>query len=102
MENGNQPATKQDLRELETALRAEIQGFRQEMQELRQEMQGHVSETVQNVETNLLKAFYHFAETHHQHHGQLDRDSTFLRARMQTLEARILEIEKRLNMPPAG
>ena len=79
-----------------------MEGFRQGMEDLRRELLEHVSETVQNVETNLLKAFYHFAETHHQHHGQLDRDNSSIRARMQTLEARILEIEKRLNMPPAG
>ncbi len=68
MENGHQPATKQDLSELRSELKQDITELRAEMKQdsamLRSEMQ-HIHdaliERMADSETNLLKAFYSFA-----------------------------------------
>ena len=67
MENGHEPATKADLKQLGDQLRSEFQhGF------------DHIKKTMRDVQTELLKSFYGFTETVQ------------------------LEVEKRLNLPPAA
>ena len=84
MKNGNQAATKQDLAELEQRLTERFQ------------------EAIHDSETRLLKAFYGYMESAQKHFVDLDRNDNSVRERLGTLEARINEIEKRLNMPPSS
>ena len=59
MDNGHEPATKQDLNQL----RAE---FQQDMSQLRAEFHhgfDELKETLRDSETKLLQAFYTFAES---------------------------------------
>ena len=55
MEDGNMPATKAEL----AALNERMDILRSEMQHSLQD----VNETIRDVETKLLKAFYSFAES---------------------------------------
>lgn len=80
MDNSPQPATKQDVLDLEQRLR----------------------EAIRATETNLLRAFFGYAETTQKHLTDLDRSDSGLRERLATVEDRLLEVEKRLKMPPAA
>jgi hypothetical protein len=54
MENGHEPATKADLTQLGDQLRSEFQhGF------------DDLKETLRDVQTELLRAFYSFAQSTH-------------------------------------
>ena len=128
MANGNEPATKADLNQLgeklgadlnrleeklgadlnqvRDQLRSEFQhGLNQLGDQLRSEFQhgfDHLSESIHDSETRLLKAFYTFAESNQQRLSQVEGNTTAVIARLATLETRITEVEKRLNMPPAA
>ncbi len=88
MKNG-QPATKEDL----ANLKEELHGAMANLEE-------KLLEAIHDSETRLLKAFYNWAETTQQHLAHLDQTDNSFRQRLGTLEHRVMEIEKRLNMPP--
>ena len=81
-ENGQSPATKDDLAKL------------------RDELLEAVSKLIYETETRLLKAFYGFAESNRKEISDLTRSDSSLRERLDTMEDRVLQIEKRLNFPP--
>jgi len=80
MNNGNQPATKADITELESRLTAAIH----------------------DTETKLLTAFYEFAKVNQNRLSELENTDAALKRRIGSIEDRLLEVEKRLNMPPAA
>ncbi len=82
MKNGAEPATKADLKEGLGGLRTEL------------------LQAIHDMETRILKAFYAYTEASQKHLADLDRSDGSMRDRMGTLEVRITEIEKRLNIPP--
>ena len=82
MKNEAEPATKADLKEGLDGLRAEL------------------LQAIHDMETRILKAFYAYTEATQKHLADLDRSDGSMRDRMGTLEVRITEIEKRLNIPP--
>lgn len=91
MDNASQPATKQDLLEL-------AQTTKQDLLDLEQRLR----EAIRETETNLLRAFFGYAEATQKHLTDLDRSDSGLRERLATVEDRLLEVEKRLKMPPAA
>ncbi len=103
-ENG-QYATKQDLAAARDELKAGISAVRDEllkaMDERLQAMEERLREYVHDTETKLLRAFYTFAEGNQKHLAELDRSDSVLRERLVSLEGRVLQVEKRLNMPPS-
>lgn len=76
----NAPATKGDLSDLRDEL----------------------IEAIHDAQTELLKAFYGFTQTVQNRFAGQDDTEAAIKRRMGTLESRILEIEKRLNMPPSA
>jgi hypothetical protein len=80
MNNGHQPVTKADLAEVESRLTAAIH----------------------DSETKLLTAFYDFAKANQQRIAELEHSDATLIRRVGSIEDRLLEVEKRLNMPPAA
>ncbi len=88
MDNGRQPATKQDLLELEDRVNQRMSA-----------LEGRFVEALHGTETKLLRAFYSFAEATQKHFNDLDRSDSSLRERLGACENRITEIEKRLNTP---
>lgn len=97
-ENPQAPATKADLTAVE-------QGFREEIAILRSEMNhqyNDLTERIRDGQTELLKAFYNFATTNNKRLFEFDGNEAAIRSRLATLEERVLEVEKRLNMPPAA
>jgi hypothetical protein len=76
----SEPATKEDL----VALKDEL------------------VEVFLDGQTEILTAFYGFTETIQNRFKEEDQTEASLKRRLTTLESRILEIEKRLNLPPAA
>ena len=77
MDDRNAPSTKGDLVDLETRL----------------------TEAIRDSQTEVLRAIYGYTETIQAHLKDLDRSETGLRERMTVLESRVLELERRLNLP---
>jgi hypothetical protein len=59
-----------------------------------------VLEAVRDAETKLLNAFYGYAKSNDARVLQTEANETVLRTRMATLESRVMEVERRLNIPP--
>jgi hypothetical protein len=76
----NSPATKGDLADLKDEL----------------------VEAVRDIQTETLKAFYGFTQTIQDRFKESDDSEAAIKRRITTLESRILEVEKRLNLPPDG
>ena len=76
----SEPATKDDLVVLKDEL---VEAFR-------------------DGQTEILTAFYGFTETIQNRFKEEDQTEASLKRRLTTLESRLLEIEKRLNLPPAA
>jgi hypothetical protein len=113
MENAQQPATKQDLLELAQTTKQDLlelaQSTKQGLLDLAHstkqdllELEQRLREAIRDTETNLLRAFFGYAETTQKHLTDLDRSDSGLRERLATVEDRLLEVEKRLKMPPAA
>ncbi len=88
MNDGQAPATKQDLVDLKKDLLAADARLKEEL-----------VEAMRGIETHLLKAFYGYTETLQKHLGELDRSDGSLRERLGDLENRVIELEKRINFP---
>jgi hypothetical protein len=76
----NAPATKGDLAELEARL----------------------TEVIRDAQTETLRAFYGFVETVQTRFKAQDDTEAGLKKRLTVLEERVLEVEKKLLMPPAA
>ena len=93
---GNKPATKADLAVLESRLNERHEMLRSEMQH----MYGDLKETIRDVQTEILKPFYGFSESVQLHFKEVDKTDASLKERLTNIEGRLLDVEKRLNMPP--
>ena len=107
-DNGSKPATIDDLDKLKVVL-LEAMGkqseelreeFRRELREAMGKQREELLEAIHDAETRLLKAFYAYAESAQKHFSELDHSHASLGDRLGSLEGRMLEVEKRLNMPP--
>jgi uncharacterized protein YceH (UPF0502 family) len=67
-----------------------------------QRIMDRFTEALRETETRLLQAFYSFAETNHKRFTQTEAATAMAVSRLTTLESRVLELEKRLNIPPAA
>ncbi len=83
-QNGDQPATKRDLAQLEERLEDRLTQAKAELRE-----------AMHDMETRLLTAFYGWARATDQRLGELN----IFDKRLSLMEGRITEVERRLNMP---
>ncbi len=96
-------ATKEDIAELRSELHLTADNLRDRMEKLEERMDErfeNLEEKIRDSQTELLRAFYGFTETIRQRFQGQDQTEASLKQRIGTLESRVLEIEKRLNMPP--
>lgn len=101
--NGTEPATKADLAALEARLTERQDRLNERQEMLRTEMQhmyDDLKETIRDVQTEILKAFYGFSESVQLHFKEVDKTDASLKERLTSIEGRLLDVEKRLNMPP--
>jgi hypothetical protein len=89
---------KQDIASVRTELKQDIEQNRSEFQHGFDDLK----ETLRDVQTELLKAFYSFAQSTEVKLKDSEVAEFMLRQRLTVAESRITEIEKRLNMPPAA
>ena len=61
-----------------------------------------LAERISDSETRLLKAFYDFAQSNQKRLTEIETNEASMRSRLATIEDRLLQVEKRLNMPPAA
>ena len=83
--NGESPATKQDIEQLHSEV---------------SHIHDDLVERLNDSETKLLQAFYSFADTNNKRLIQGEAATALVISRITTLEDRVLELEKRLNIPP--
>jgi hypothetical protein len=84
MSDGNDHATRQDI----ACVQADVQAIGD-----------HLVKALQESKTELLKAFFSFAESNHQRLSQLEGNQGALISRIGTLEDRMTEIERRVKFP---
>ena len=84
MENGDQPATKRDV---ETSIKTAIDTAKDEL-----------LEAMRGIETKLLQAFYGYAKSNDSRVLEVEANEGILRTRLATLESRVMEVERRLNI----
>jgi chromosome segregation ATPase len=104
---GNEPATKTDLADLRAELKQDADQLRSELRESANQLRSEfhhgfddLKETMRDIQTEILKAFYGFAETNQARLAEIETESAAVKRRLGALESRVLEVEKRLNMPP--
>ena len=91
----NAPATKGDLAELETRLTARSKADLAESE-------ARLIEVIRDAQTETLRAFYGFVESVQTRFKAQDDTEAGLKKRLTVLEERVLEVEKKLLMPPAA
>lgn len=95
MDDNRNPAWKGDLQDLESRLDGKLDSVEQRI------LDG-VDTAIREAETRLLQAFYSFAESNQKRMTETERETAALKDRLATVESRLMEVEKRLNMPPAA
>lgn len=80
-----QPATKQDLAGLEQRMDARFD---------------ELKEAILDVETRILTSIYGYTETMSLRQDGAAKKAAEFEDRLMVLERRVLEVEKRLNLPP--
>ena len=98
MENGDRPATRQDIEQLRIETRQDIEQLRSEFHHGFDDLK----EAMRDVQTELLKAFYGYTQTTDVKLKEAETSDIGLRQRLTVVEERLLEVEKRLNFPPAA
>src|ERR1035437_1880558 len=102
MDDSNAPATQGDLQGAVEQIRTEMNP---QYDQLRGEMQHQyddLKETLRDSEKRLLQAFYGYTQTTDAKLKEGEQSVIALRQRRTAVESRILEVEKRLNMPPGA
>ena len=61
-----------------------------------------IVERIHDSQTELLRAFYGYAQGNNKRVAELEGNEGAFRSRLATIEDRILEVERRLNTPPAA
>jgi len=65
-----------------------------------QRMLDRTQEMIRDSETRILRALYAYTESNDKRTGQLEGNVTVFFSRLTSVETRLLEVEKRLNIPP--
>jgi chromosome segregation ATPase len=121
MDAGNAPATKSDIADLDEKIGRLDKKFDQKIDQLDKKIDEKTNQLDQKIdqlrsevnhgyrdlverigdsETRLLRAFYDFAQSNQKRMMELEGNEAAIRSRLATVEDRLLQVEKRLNMPP--
>jgi len=87
----NAPSTKGDLEDFQVEVNSRFEAFEHRMEQFLLDMEGRI-----------ITSNYRLAESMQQRIKQGEGNQAAFNARLATLEERLLEVEKRLNMPPAA
>ena len=98
MDDPNAPATKADLEALEERMNERHEMLRTEVQHGFDDLK----EAFRDGQTELLKAFYSFAQTTQKRLTEVEREAAGLKERLAIVEERLTDVERKLNTPPAA
>ena len=87
-----------EVSQLRSEMKQDSEQLRSEMNHIHQDL----VERMERSETNLLKAFYGYAESTDKRISNIDANIALFLNRLGTLESRVLAVEKRLNIPPTA
>ena len=90
-DNRSKPSTKADLEDFKIEVNTRFESFEHRLEQFLPEMEGRI--TTSN---------YRLAKSMQQRIKQGEGNQAAFSARLATLEERLLELEKRLNIPPAA
>ena len=99
MDNGNEPATKQDLADVRIELKQDFADVRSELKADMRAMEDRLIAAFRDSRTDLLNAFYRFTESNSLRVSQLEGNQRALISRIGTLEDRMTDIERRVKFP---
>jgi hypothetical protein len=103
MENDrDSPATKGDLVELRSELKGDLEDYKVETNLRFQAFEHRMEQFLSDMEGRIITSNYRLAESMLQRIKQGEGNQAAFNARLATLEERLLEVEKRLNIPPAA
>jgi hypothetical protein len=85
------PSTRGDLEDFKVEVNARFEAFEHRMEQFLSDMEGRI-----------ITSNYRLAESMQQRIKQGEGNQAAFNARLASLEERLLEIEKRLNLPPAA
>lgn len=105
VDDSNAPATKGDIADLRSELHRTADQLRERIENVDTRMGegfSHLDESIHDSQTEILRSIYGFTESLQQRFQEMDQTEASLKRRMTILEGRILEVEKRLNIPPAA
>ena len=91
----NATATKGDLQDLRNEI---LTATKDDLQNLKDEL----LEAFRDGQTEMLRAFYSFAQSADVKFKETELDDIMLRQRLTAMESRLTEVEKRLHLPPAA
>ena len=91
----NATATKGDLQDLRNEI---LTATKDDLQNLKDEL----LEAFRDGQTEMLRAFYSFAQSTDVKFKETELDDIMLRQRLTAVESRLTEVEKRLHLPPAA
>lgn len=101
--NPQDPATKSDLQlltsdvqSLEGRMPTQLEMLRSEMRQMRDDLK----ESFRDSTSEVLKAIYSFAQSNSRRFVELEGNEAALRGRLGIIEDRLLEVEKRVGIPP--
>ena len=105
-----QPATKQDLADLEQRMDARFSEVDARFDQVNakfdqvnarfDDLRDELKEAIQDVETRILSAMYGYTETMSLRQDGAAKKAAEFEDRLMVLERRVWEVEKRLNLPP--
>ena len=106
MEMDGQAATKADLHSVEQRLEGKLdaieQRFEGKLDASEARMLDKMSEIAHDSETRILNALYAINETATKRMLQMETSDAILVSRIGTLESRVADLERRINLPPAS
>lgn len=98
--------TKEQIADLHTEVKQQITDLRTEMKEqidmVRSEIHhiyDDLRETIHDGQTNLLQAFYSFAQSNQTRLTESERETATLKERMALYEQRLFDLERKVNFP---
>ena len=99
---GGLAEVKGDLAEVRSELKRDLVDFKVEVNMRFEAFEHRMGQFLSDMEARIITSNYRLAESMNQRIKQGEGNQAAFNARLATLEERLLEVEKRLNMPPAA
>ena len=96
------PATKGGLTQLRSEMKGDLEDFKVEVNTRFEAFEHRMEHFLSDMEGRIITSNYRLAESMLQRIKQGEGNQAAFNARLATLEERLLEVERRLNMPPAA